>query len=77
MNEDEAYDAAMEQTNSFNYEPPAFKRPEHIEAYLQWTAESGDIEEVYCWRCHRQLNPNEFYYCFDCAQECFPNYWGA
>jgi hypothetical protein len=58
----DAYEAAMEATNSFNWDPPLFVR--HVR------------EEIYCWRCNRALNANEFYYCSDCGQECWA-YWGA
>jgi hypothetical protein len=62
---EDGYDAAMEQTNSFNYEPPMFER-----IYARG-------KEIYCWRCHRELAPQNFYFCIDCDQECFPTYWGA
>jgi hypothetical protein len=61
---EEGYDAAMEQTNSFNYEPSMFVRDEQS-------------EDIYCWRCHRQLAKKNYCFCIDCNEEVFPTYWGA
>jgi hypothetical protein len=60
----DGYDAAMEQTNSFNYEPAKFAR--------------GIVGPVYCWRCHRELACAPLGYCFYCDElECLVAYWGA
>jgi hypothetical protein len=58
------YEVAMEETNSFNWQPPEFKRDPYV------------AEDIYCCHCHRMLNASEFYYCFDCREECWAG-WGS
>ncbi len=73
---EEDYESAMEPTNSFNWEPPLFNRERDVVPYIVVNlAVSG--KDIYCWRCHKSLNVDEFYYCFDCAQEYHGSYWGA
>lgn len=47
---------------------------------IAWIFEKAKLQiigrEIYCWRCHRELADEFFYYCFDCGQECWA-YWGA
>jgi hypothetical protein len=65
---EEGYEAAMEATNSFNWEPPLFNRLR--------AATMAFTEDIYCWHCHKALNADEWWYCFDCEQECWAG-WGS
>jgi hypothetical protein len=64
---EDGYEATMEQTNSFNWEPPLFVR------------DGMEIprREVRCWRCHKHLTEEFSYYCVDCEMEAKFGYWGA
>jgi hypothetical protein len=35
------------------------------------------MNAVYCWRCHRELAWEYFFYCYDCDIPAHFGYWGA
>jgi hypothetical protein len=73
---EDAYESAMEPTNSFNWEPPAFDRAAVRRVFDNYLIGLAQKREIYCWHCNRELAAEFSYYCFDCREECWA-YWGC